>query len=82
MVLSKNKKKIGILLTNNLRGGIAKLSAMMANDIGDKNTEVVLFIPILPYYTYYFKIFKRPIFWLLRLVPEYLKKSYLLSSLK
>jgi hypothetical protein len=47
---------------------------MMANDIGDKNTEVVLFIPILPYYTYYFKIFKRPIFWLLRLVPEYLKK--------
>jgi hypothetical protein len=74
MVLSKNKKKIGILLTNNLRCGIAKLSAMMANDIGDKNTEVVLFIPILPYYTYYFKIFKRPIFWLLRLVPEYLKK--------
>ena len=74
MKLSRNKKKIGILITNNTRGGIAKLSAMMANDIGDKNTEVVLFIPILPYYTYYFKIFKRPIFWLLKLVPEYSKK--------
>ena len=47
MNYSKNKKKIGILLTNNLRGGIAKLSAMMANDIGDKHNEVILFIPIL-----------------------------------
>ncbi len=74
MNYSKNKKKIGILLTNNLRGGIAKLSAMMANDIGDKHNEVILFIPILPYYTYYFKIFKRPIFWLLKIAPEYLKK--------
>tara|TARA_Y100000591_G_C21783707_1_gene672558 strand:- start:21 stop:1145 length:1125 start_codon:yes stop_codon:yes gene_type:complete len=73
MKLSKNKKKVGILLTNNLRGGIARLSAMMANDIGNKHTDVVIFIPILPYFTYYFKVFKRPIFWLLKIAPTYLK---------
>lgn len=68
------KIKVGILLTNNQKGGIGKLSAMMANDIGDQNTEVILFVPILPYYTYYFKIFKRPIFWIFKIAPNYLKK--------
>ena len=69
----KNNKKIGILLTNYTRGGIAKLCAMMANDIANKKNEVTIFIPILPYYTYYFKIFKRPFFWIFRLAPNYFK---------
>ena len=42
----KNNKKIGILLTNYTRGGIAKLCAMMANDIANKKNEVTIFIPI------------------------------------
>ena len=69
----KNKKKIGILLTNFKKGGIAKLCAMMANDIANKNNQVTIFVPILPYYTFYFKIFKRPFFWIFRLTPDYLK---------
>ena len=40
MKLSRNKKKIGILITNNTRGGIAKLSAMMANDIANRNNNI------------------------------------------
>ena len=69
----KNKKKIGILLTNFKKGGIAKLCALMANDIANKNNQVTIFVPILPYYTFYFKIFKRPFFWIFRLTPDYLK---------
>ena len=41
-----DKKKVGILLTNNEKGGIGKLSVMMANDIGDQNTEVTLHQPM------------------------------------
>lgn len=69
-----NKKKIGILITTNTYGGIAKLSAMMANDIANKNIEVTIFIPIIPYHTYYIKIFNRPLFWIFKIIPEYIKK--------
>jgi len=67
-------KKIGILITTNTFGGIAKLSAMMANDIANRNNKVTIFIPVIPFYTYYIKIFKKPLFWILKIVPEYLKK--------
>lgn len=67
-------KKIGILVTTNTFGGIAKLSAMMANDIANRNNKVTIFIPIIPFYTYYINIFDRPLFWILKIVPEYLKK--------
>ena len=55
-------KKIGILVTTNTFGGIAKLSAMMANDIANGKNKVTIFIPIIPFYTYYVNIFKRPIY--------------------
>ena len=67
-------KKIGILVTTNTFGGIAKLSAMMANDIANRNNKVTIFIPVIPFYTYYIKIFNKPLFWILKIVPEYLKK--------
>lgn len=67
-------KKIGIIVNSNNFSGIAKLSAMMANDISNKNNKVYIYLPIIPYYTYYFKIFKRPLFWLIKLLPEYLKR--------
>ena len=70
-------KKIGILITSNNPSGIAKLSAMMANDISNQNNIVNIYLPIVPYYTYYFKIFKRPFFWLFKILPEYFKRIFL-----
>lgn len=66
------KKKIGILVTSNSYGGIGKLSAMMANDMSNQNNIVNIYIPIFPYYTFYFKVFKRPFFWIRKLMPHYL----------
>ena len=70
----QNYEKIGILITSNTYGGISKLSAMMANDLANKKCRVTIFIPILPYFTFYFKIFKKPFFYLFKLIPEYLIK--------
>jgi glycosyltransferase involved in cell wall biosynthesis len=67
-------KKIGIVVNSNNFSGIAKLSAMMANDISNQNIHVNIYLPILPYYTFYFKIFKKPFFWIRKIAPEYLKK--------
>ena len=55
-------KKIGIVVNSNNFSGIAKLSAMMANDISNQNIHVNIYLPILPYYTFYFKIFKKTFF--------------------
>jgi glycosyltransferase involved in cell wall biosynthesis len=70
----QNYEKIAILITSNTYGGISKLSAMMANDLANKKCKVTIFIPILPYYIFYFKIFKKPFFYIFKLIPEYLKK--------
>ena len=67
-------KKVGIVTTCHGYNGIGKLSAMMANNIANKNYKVFIYIPIFPYYTYYFKIFKKPFFWLRNIVPEYIKE--------
>ena len=71
-----NKKKIGILVTSNSFGGIAKLSAMMANDLSKQNNIVNIYIPILPYYTFYIKIFKKPFIWIRLFFIRYLKKYF------
>jgi len=71
-----NRKKIGILVNSNNFSGIAKLSAMMANDISNQNNEVNIYIPIIPYYTYYFKVFKRPFYWVRKIATEYLKRLF------
>ena len=71
-----NKKKIGILVTSNSFGGIAKLSAMMANDLSKQNNIVKIYIPILPYYTFYVKIFKRPLLWIRLFFIRYLIKHF------
>ena len=49
---------------------------MMANDIANKNNQVTIFVPILPYYTFYFKIFKRPFFGFLDLLLIILKLDF------
>ena len=67
-------KSIGIILNSNQVGGIPKLSAMMANDISNNYTEVFIYVPIIPFYTYYVSIFKKSIFWLLKIVPFYFFK--------
>lgn len=70
-------KKIGIIVTSNNYSGIAKLSAIMANDISKRNNKVYIYVPIIPYYTFFFKIFNRPFFWLRKHLPEYLKRIIL-----
>ena len=50
----QNYKKIGILITSNTYGGISKLSAIMANDLANKKCKVIIFIPILPYFSIFF----------------------------
>ena len=52
-------KKIGIIVTSNNYSGIAKLSAIMANDISKRNNKVYIYVPIIPY-SHFFKIFNRP----------------------
>ena len=52
-------KSIGIIANSNDIGGINKLIAMMANDIVNKNFHVSIYVPILPWYTYYVLTFKR-----------------------
>lgn len=70
------RKSIGILVNSNGKNGICKLAALMANDLADENTEVTIHIPIMPYYLYYIKIFKKPVYYCLKLVPFYLKKYF------
>ena len=65
-------KSIGIIANSNDIGGINKLIAMMANDIVNKNFHVSIYVPILPWYTYYVLTFKRFFFWALRISPFYL----------
>jgi glycosyltransferase involved in cell wall biosynthesis len=71
-ISSMVKKKIGILVTSNTYGGIGKLCAMMANDLSNQNNIVNIYIPILPYYTFYFKIFKKRFYWIRKLMPHYI----------
>lgn len=80
-------KSIGIIANSNEIGGINKLIAMMANDITEKNFDVCIYVPILPWYTYYVLVFKKFFFWILRIVPHYFfrwifkRKSSLLDLL-
>jgi glycosyltransferase involved in cell wall biosynthesis len=69
-----NKKKIGIVATCNIYGGINKLISMMANDIANENNQVIIYTPIIPFFTYYFRIFKKPFFWFRKIAPEHLKR--------
>jgi cyclic lactone autoinducer peptide len=77
------KISVGILVNQNSYNGIAKLSAMMANDLANKNCNVIIYAPVFPYYFYYFKIFKNIksyIFWvkyffLIPLFNFFLKKK-------
>ena len=68
------KLSVGIIVNSNYVGGINKLSSLIANDIADDNLEACIYVPILPFYTYYVKIFKKTFFWLLRIVPIHLFK--------
>jgi hypothetical protein len=78
------KTSIGILVNQNGYNGIAKLSAMMANDLANKNCDVIIYVPIFPFYFYFFKIFKNIrnyIFWfiyffLIPLFNIFLKKNF------
>lgn len=80
-------KSIGIIANSNEIGGINKLIAMIANDIANEDYDVYIYVPILPWYTYYVLIFKRLFFWILRIVPFYFlrwilrRKSPLLDAL-
>lgn len=67
-------KSIGIIANSNDIGGVNKLIAMMANDLSNHNTNVYIYVPILPYHTYYVKIFKKFFFWFLKIVPFYFFK--------
>lgn len=79
-----SKTSVGILVNQNGYNGIAKLSAMMANDLANKNCNVIIYVPIFPYYFYFFKIFKNIrnyIFWfkyffLVPLFNIFLKKNF------
>ena len=64
-------KSIGIIANSNEVGGINKLIAMIANDIANENFDVHIYVPILPWYTYNVVVFRRLLFWILRVVPFY-----------
>lgn len=67
-------KSIGIIANSNDIGGTNKLIAMMANDLSNDDTDVCIYVPILPYFTYYKKIFKKIIYWLIKIAPVYFLK--------
>lgn len=64
-------RSIGIIAHSNDVGGLNKLIAMIANDLSDQDTDVYIYVPIFPFYTYYVTFFKKPFFWLLKIVPNY-----------
>jgi len=69
-----NQMSIGIVITSNSTNGICKLAALMANDLSSKGFVVTIYMPIIPYYTIFVKIHKKPIYWLTRVAPFYFWK--------
>ena len=67
-------KSIGIIANSNDIGGGNKLIAMIANDLSNDDRDIYIYIPILPFKTYYVTFFKKSLYWFLKIAPGYFLK--------
>lgn len=63
------KLSIGIILASNGMNGIAKLSAMMADDLAMAGHTATIFVPIMPYYYYFVTVGRKPLHWIKNTLP-------------